>query len=253
MGVKRVYWTWGLLLVAFIGIGISFFGNWYGMAADGDDDSAFANSRFFRDDARSGIEDPRQMIHTDFWTPAHIMQEGGAGRTADYEQVPFTAQVLGVLRIFYLIGLVGLVAASVGLLFRLRGLIDGKGVLATLAVFSILFMGFGVTYFSVNIAEAYNKQLDDDAGSSPELAFFTFGTDSEDGEWSNVTSAPGVGWWGAVVGVLASAGAFGFVFATDLRRAREVLIDDEAAAERYRAATEERRHVLDRIREGGRD
>jgi len=248
MGANRAYWTWGLLLVGLLGFGTAFLGTWYEVASD---PPQFSFNAPGVPNQGSQVEPARWLLHTDMWHPLHFMEEGGAGDPAGYEDVPRLAQVLDLSRTFFLIGLVGALVATVGLLFRVRGLVDGKGLLASVAVVSVLFLGFGVVYFAANIADAYNEELDENWGSSPEVAFVTFGTDTEDGTWRNATSAPRAGWMGGALGTAAFTAAFGFVFATELRGAREVLTDDEAAAAAYERQTAERAHVLDRIRAGG--
>jgi amino acid transporter len=251
MGVKRLYWAGGLLLLGLVSIGLSLGGHWYVVESDlpPQPGSAFMR-QWGLTQQQADIDDPRQQYHTSLWTEVHFMIEGSGGTTHDHERVPFIAQVLTITQTFFIIGLVGLSIAVVGLLFRARGIADGKGVVAAFATISLAFLAFGVVYFAFQIPGAYEQQLNNDWGSSPELGFYTFGSETEDGSWSNVFSGPGLGWYAAAVGVVALVASFALVYAQDLRRASEALLDDEVAADRMIQA-ERRPHVLDRIRQGG--
>jgi len=255
MSPRRVFLIWALLAVGLLLLGGAMASRWYHFHSDSVG-NAFTNLPpgfgFDPDDDEGPIEPPAYLLHTDFMHDAHQQDAGGGGSALDEEDAPYIAQVTTILRTFYIIGFVGLVIATVGLLFRMRGVGEGKGLVATLAVLSIVSVGFSVLHFSINIADAYNEELEEGLGESPDIAFWSAGIGSDEGVWQNVTSGPHVGWYIAILGIASIATGFALVYADDLRRARAVLTDDEAAAAQYAQATERRAHVLDRIREEAR-
>ncbi len=247
MSPRRVYWVWSLLAVGLVALLVAASSRWYGFEADTSDEGGF-----FGDG--DGVDAPRLQLHTDFWIDGHLQFEtfGGGGGGAD--QFPRIAQVMETFRLFYLVGLVGAAAATVGLLFRLRGLPERKAFVATLAAFSAGAIVFAVTVFSLQIPDAYERELEDVRGERPDLALFTLGEPDEGATWSDAESRPGAGWYIAIVGTLAFGAAFVLAYLGDIRRLSTVLTDDAAAAENYARVTRQRdAQGIERFRkEGGR-
>lgn len=246
MKAVRVYWVWALLLVGIVGLAGGLTARWYAFDAETPESNNFVR--------QFGAEfvPPAFQLHTEFWTAGHQQPEGLPGTAGNADVFPHLAQVMGVTRVFYLVGAVGIAIATVGLLFRMRGLPDGKGVVASLAILSVMSVVGGAAYFAMEMPGAYNDYLETQRGESPEIAFITLGIDSNGGAWENATSGPRAGWLMGLGGAASITGAFVVAFSADVRRAKQLITDDTASKEhRAQRLGDHDRQGVDRFRKEG--
>lgn len=199
-----VLWTWGLLALGLTGIVLGTMMHWYEVEADG---NTFYPGRMGQDAPAEGEPDwDAYRLHVALIGSVHIGPHED-GRALDADESGHVERVMGVVRVFYIMGALSLGVAAVGLVVRMAtGARDG-GFTATTAVLGVLAVSFALLHFASGIPDGIDRQLEDRYGQGPEIAFITIDGGPEESDiWSDVQSGPMTGYVLAWLGTVAAAG-----------------------------------------------